>query len=142
MRSRAVLALLLVALAACGGSADHPSAASATATPPATAARPARAGADWPRFGYDAARTNAAPRGIAASRIGALGERRIALPGTVDSSPIYLAGVPVAGARHDVVVMTTTYGRTVALDAASGRQLWQFQPGSYRSVAGTAQITT
>ena len=38
--------------------------------------------------------------------------------------------------------MTTTYGRTLALDAASGRIVWVFTPSSYHSYAGTYQITT
>jgi hypothetical protein len=109
---------------------------------PATAA-PARARpGDWTRFGYDAARSSSAPRGISPSGVARLNERRVALPGTVDSSPILLAGVRVKGRRHDLLVMTTTYGRTVGLDARSGRVLWSFTPGSYGSVAGSAQITT
>jgi outer membrane protein assembly factor BamB len=148
MTLRTILVLGLLGLAACGGGADHPAAASATPTATATesdAPQPAQAAGardDWPRFGYDAARTSHAPHGIPASRVGGLQGRRVGLPGTVDSSPIYLSGVNVAGAKRNVIVMTTTYGRTVALDAASARQLWQFQPGSYRGVAGSAQITT
>jgi hypothetical protein len=152
MASRVLLAALLTALAAggCGGSggADPPPAPSATpsAAPSATAtaAPPAAASAqdDWNRFGYDAAKTSRAPRGIAPDRVAALRQRRIGLPGTVDSSPIFLAGVRVAGQQRDVIVMTTTYGRTLALDADSGRTLWQFTPSTYGDVAGSAQITT
>src|ERR1700744_5501295 len=98
---------LVCALAACGGR-PAPAVASRTATPSATAeakASPtataaAASAADWNRFGYDAQKTSDAPRGIAASAIGALHERRVSLPGTVDSSPIYLAGVTVHGSRH------------------------------------------
>src|SRR5205085_630111 len=57
-------------------------------------------------------------------------------------SPIYLSGVRVGGSTRDVIVMTTTYGRTLALDAASLKPLWQFQPAGYAHVAGTAQFTT
>src|SRR5690242_4537678 len=66
--------------------------------------------AGWSRFGYDASRANAAPRGIAASRVRELSTTRIALPGTVDSSPIYLRDVVVEGQRRDLLVMTTSYG--------------------------------
>jgi PQQ-like domain len=66
----------------------------------------------------------------------------VALPGTVDSSPILLAGVQVGGARRDLLVMTTTYGRTLGLDAHSGRILWRFEPASYSDVEGSPQITT
>jgi outer membrane protein assembly factor BamB len=115
--------------------------ADATASPAAAAKTPSSAN-DWTRFGYDAAKTSRAPRGIAAAKVAGLRERRIALPGTVDSSPIYLAGMRVAGKRRNVIVMTTTYGRTLALDAVSGKPLWRFTPSSYGSVAGSPQITT
>ena len=64
------------------------------------------------------------------------------LDGTVDSSPIYLHDVRVRGAIHDVFVVTTTYGRTEAIDAANGRVLWRYTPTGYSGWAGTAQITT
>lgn len=64
------------------------------------------------------------------------------MPGTVDSSPIYLHAVTVAGAAHDAIVLTTTYGRTLALDASRGSILWTFTPRDYSHAAGTAQITT
>ncbi len=99
---------------------------------------------DWPEFGLNAQRTSAstAATGITTANVGHLHRRQIALPGTVDSSPIYLHGVSVAGATHNVAVLTTTYGRTLALDADSGRILWVFTPPGYTRWAGTAQITT
>jgi hypothetical protein len=142
----AVLPVLALLVATCGG--DHragvpASSRTATATPtPAATATAAASAADWDRFGYDAQKTSDAPRGIAASAVGGLHERRIPLPGTVDSSPIYVANVTVGGTRRDVIVMSTTYGRTLALDAASGSTLWRFQPSSYGHVAGSPQIAT
>src|SRR5581483_9222716 len=107
---------------------------------------PALAGArpgDWTRFGYRADRRNAGPRvtGITAANAGALVRQQIDLGGTADSSPIHLGGVRVGGAKHDVFVVTTSYGVAIALDAASGAVLWRFTPATYASVAGTAQIT-
>src|SRR5690349_13971335 len=106
----AALAVLALLAAACGGADARPAGGAATraaqATPEATAtAAPARAAtpADWNRFGYDAQKTSAAPRGLAASAIGGLHQRRVPLPGTVDSSPIYLAGVTVGGHRRNVI---------------------------------------
>src|SRR3954447_22039536 len=145
----APLAVVAAAVAGCGNGSSppprSPATSTSTSTPTANATEATAAAPraqDWTRFGYDAQRTNAAPRGIAASEVPKLRERRVALPGTVDSSPIYLAGVRVAGKRRDVIVMTTTYGRTLALDAASAKPLWRVQPRGYASVAGTAQITT
>jgi hypothetical protein len=66
----------------------------------------------------------------------------VQLPGTVDSSAIYLKGVTVQGAAHDTLFVTTTYGITLAIDAHKGSILWQWKPSSYASLAGSAQITT
>jgi hypothetical protein len=66
----------------------------------------------------------------------------VRLDGTADSSPIYLHSVQVGGATHDVFFVTTIYGKTFAVDAASGNVLWRFTPPGYSSWAGSAQITT
>jgi outer membrane protein assembly factor BamB len=92
----------------------------------------APAAADWPEFGYDAARHNAAPAGIGAAQVGKLHRRTIDLDGTVDSSPIAIGGT---------IYVTTTYGRTEAIDAASGRVRWRYTPPTYASYAGSARIT-
>ncbi len=157
-----VLALTALAIAACGGGAAPASAPSASASsfaasssstqPPAagngttdngTTARAAAALQSWPEFGLDPQRSDAtnASTGISAANVGHLRRLRIALPGTVDSSPIYLHGVRVAGAVRDVVIVTTTYGKTLAIDASDGHILWTFTPPGYSSWAGSAQIT-
>jgi hypothetical protein len=102
-----------------------------------------RAGGDWTRFGYDAARHNAGPSrtGITARNVTKLARRRIGLPGTVDSSPIYLRGVRIGGGRHDAFFVTTSYGKTIAIDAGSGSILWTFTPSGYSSWAGSYRIT-
>jgi outer membrane protein assembly factor BamB len=97
---------------------------------------------DWPRFGYDTARHDAAPSaGITAANVSKLRHRTVRIDGMVDASPIYLHGVTVHGAKHDVFFFTTTYGKTEAMDASSGRILWRFTPPSYAQLAGSAQIT-
>src|SRR5262245_16431424 len=62
---------------------------------------------DWDRFGFDAARTNAGPRktGITAANVARIVQQQVALDGTADSSPIYLAGVTAGGGVHDVFVV-------------------------------------
>ena len=59
--------------------------------------------------------------------------RKVALDGTVDSSAIYLDGV---------LFVTTTYGKTEAIDAATDAVKWRFTPPGYSSWVGSAQITT
>ena len=113
-------------------------AAAATGSPTAT-----RVGGDWARFGYDAARSSSGPArtGITAASVRRLKRQRVTLDGTVDSSPIYLRGIRVEGRRHDVFVVTTTYGKTLAVDAADGRVLWEFTPPGYARWAGTYRFT-
>jgi hypothetical protein len=110
----------------------------------AGSANGAGSGHDWTRFGWSLSRSNAFPfaTGITAANVGSLRRRQVQLDGTADSSPIYLHGVTVNGKKHDVFFVTTTYGRTVAIDASSAAVLWRFTPPGYSSWAGTPQITT
>jgi outer membrane protein assembly factor BamB len=50
--------------------------------------------------------------------------------------------VRMAGRTRDVIVVTTSYGRTLALDAATGATLWTYSPSDIGSYQGSAQITT
>jgi len=90
---------------------------------------------DWPTFDYTPSRTGVNPNatGITAANVKSLGLRKVQLDGTVDSSPIYVNGL---------LVVTTTYGKTEAIDPSSGAVKWRFTPPGYSSWAGTAQITT
>jgi outer membrane protein assembly factor BamB len=131
MRAVLVAALLALGVAsACAGSRASEGAA-------------VRAGGDWTRFGYDAGRHNSGPArtGITAANLGRLRRQQVRLPGTVDSSPIYLRAVRVRGRHHDVFLVTTSYGKTIAVEAASGSRLWTFIPAGYASWAGSERIT-
>jgi len=70
---------------------------------------------------------------VTAANLKSLKLRKVTLDGTVDSSPIYL---------HGLFVVTTTYGRTEAIDASTGAVRWRFTPPGYASWAGSPQITT
>ena len=104
---------------------------------------PSRVGGAWTLFGYDSGRHNAGPRktGITAANIGRVRRQEVPLDGTVDASPIYLRAASVAGGTHDVFIVTTSYGKTIALDADSGSVLWRFTPQGYESWAGSYRIT-
>jgi PQQ-like domain len=110
----------------------------------ALAARTPAGGSDWPMAGFSPARPYSGPAvtGITRKNVGRLRRQQVPLPGTVDSMPIYLHDVNVAGKKRDVFFVTTTYGITLAVDAANGRILWRFTPPGYSSFAGSAQITT
>lgn len=101
------------------------------------------AGQDWTEFGGNAQSSSAsnAPTGITAKNVASLERRQVKLDGTVDSSAIYLHNVTVKGSSHDVFFVTTTYGKTIAVDAANGSILWEYTPSKYSSWEGTRQIT-
>src|SRR6516162_1864711 len=83
---------------------------------------------DWPRFGYDIARTSA-PRGstgLTVSSVASLRRTEIAIDGVVDASAIYLHAASVHGGLHNALFVTTTYGKTIAIDADSGTILWEY----------------
>jgi len=146
--SRPAITLALCALlSACGSSA--PAEVSAPTAPasviPDTAARTSGGRLlDWTEFGLDPRRSDASAlaTGITAGNVAHLRRVTVSLPGTVDSSPVYVHEALVAGATRSVVVVTTTYGRTLAIDARSGHTLWTFTPSGYSRWAGSAQITT
>lgn len=136
----AAVALLV---AGCGGherarTVTAPALPSETAT--ARAAAPARStapGPDWPMFGITPTRPNAfdRPTGVTRADVSHLSKAVVKLPGTVDSSPIVLRDVRVAGAKRDVAFATTTYGLTVAVDLDTAKLLWTFTPPGYKSFA-------
>jgi hypothetical protein len=132
-----LFAVAVLVLAACGGSGSNGGVAGAHKTL-------ASLGHDWTRFGWDARRSNDDPHatGITAANAGSLTRQQVHLPGTVDSSAIYLHGVSVSGATHDAFFVTTTYGITLAIDAANGKILWRWTPPHYSRWAGSEQITT
>jgi hypothetical protein len=145
----ALAALLAASLlvASCGGSSAAESSTPTVASdaiPRAQHASTAPTLLDWPEFGLDPQRSGVseASSGIRLAQLRHLRRRSVSLPGTVDSSPIYLHGAQVAGRSRNVLVVTTTYGKTVALDADSGQLLWTFTPGGYGRWAGSSQITT
>ncbi len=99
--------------------------------------------ADWPQFGYDVSSSGVYPgwTGIAPANIGSLTHRQVTLDGTVDASAIYLHAVTINGSPHDAFFVTTTYGKTLAIDADPGAVLWEFRPSSFAALTGGAQIT-
>jgi PQQ-like domain len=137
------LAACLLVVAGCGGGK------SATIDPSAvpTAASLAKVkipSGDWTQFNFDAQRSGVGPAatGLGPHNVGALRLRKVKLPGTVDSSAIELHAVNVRGRTHDAVFVTTTYGRTLAIDPGSGRIMWEFTPRDIKSYEGSGQITT
>lgn len=98
---------------------------------------------DWPMFGWDVGRSGApgAAMGVSAADLKTMPRQQVRIDGTVDASAIYLHGVTVKGAVHDVFFVTTTYGKTLAIDADLGTLLWEFTPAGYDSLKGSYRIT-
>src|SRR5262245_51845657 len=94
---RLALPLAAILVAACTTDASSGSTPSSQPTSQPTPATSTPAGPDstrWPLFGYDAARSNAfeGSTGIAATDLGRLRRQRVKIPGTADSSPIFVRG--------------------------------------------------
>ncbi|HEY2318535.1 MAG TPA: PQQ-binding-like beta-propeller repeat protein [Solirubrobacteraceae bacterium] len=149
---RGLLAGCALAAAACGGhdvsasSARSLSETTATATAATTApsAQPSAAAADWLQFGDDAQSSGAGPAdtGITAATAAGLRLREVRIDGVADSAAVQVSGVVVHRSRRDVIVVTTSYGRAIAIDAGTGRTLWEFHPAGVNSAPGNPQVTT
>src|SRR5580698_3029694 len=100
------------------------------------------AAGDWTQFGWDVASSGASTddTGITTANAASLQRRQVALDGTVDASAIYLHGIEVKGAQHDVFFVTTTYGKTIAIDADQGSVLWEYTPPQFAGWEGSRQI--
>ncbi|MGH9485413.1 MAG: hypothetical protein ACRD1F_10185, partial [Terriglobales bacterium] len=93
-----------------------------------TAAAQGALAQSWPMFGGNVQSTSAndRPTGITAANVRELTRHRVELDGLVDASAIYLHAAAIRGAPHDAIFVTTSYGRTLALDADSGDLLWEY----------------
>ena len=68
--------------------------------------------------------------------------QQVTIDGTVDASAIYLHNVQVNGAAHDVFFVTTTYGKTLAIDANDGSDTLGVHAVELQSAgSGSARIT-
>jgi hypothetical protein len=128
-------------LVACGSNAVGASASNSGSAPVALSAA---ARGDWTQFDDNAQRSGVGPAdtGISAGNLGQLTLRRVHLDGTVDSAPIELHAISVRGRSRDVIIVTTTYGKTIALDPGTGQRLWEFVPRGIAANEGTSQVTT
>jgi outer membrane protein assembly factor BamB len=93
---------------------------------------------DWLQFNGDAAHSghNTVETTLGASNVATLALKyQVALPAVADGAPVYLANITTSSGVKDLVFVTTKAGDTVALDAATGTQIWK---KSY--AAGTCKI--
>lgn len=132
----------VAALAACGSGAVAGALQGDVA--PSGARIAAAAAVDWRTFDFDARRDGVEPfsTGIGAGNLHSLRRRIVHIGGTVDSAAIELHGLRVGARVRDVIYVTTTYGRTLAIDPGTGTILWQFTPRDIGAYAGSSQVTT
>jgi PQQ-like domain len=131
------VAVLALSAACDRGKSSAPTTVPATTseTAPTTTEAPPSPSDGWTRFGYDAARSNSfpGPTVITADNVERLQRRQVHLPGTADSSAIF---VPPR-----LFVVTTSYGKAVGVDAETGTIRWTFAPDGIEHWEGTSQIT-
>jgi hypothetical protein len=127
-------------LVACGGDTGTSRHVGGSQLPGAATIRDS----DWPTFDYNAHRSGLGPyrTGITKGNLGRLKARIFHINGVADSSPIQAHAIKVHGHTHDIDVVTTTYGRTIAFDPGTGNRLWEYTPGDIGSYEGSHQITT
>ena len=99
---------------------------------------------DWTTFNHDVSRSgvSADPTGITAANVGSMQRQQVHLEGTVDASAIYLHAATIGGSPHNAFFVTTTYGKTIAIDADDGVVLWTYTPQGYASWDRTRRVTT
>jgi Immunoglobulin I-set domain/PQQ-like domain len=90
----------------------------------------AAAGTDVVTYKYDAMRTGQnlsesilTPSNVGSPTFGLL--RNLMVDGLVDAQPLYLSGLTMAGAVHNVVFIATEHDTVYAFDADTGVNLWQ-----------------
>jgi outer membrane protein assembly factor BamB len=131
-------------IVACGGHAVGASNAAGTSSPGPAGVAVATPSGDWREFDYNPQRTGAGPAatGITAGNLSRLSLRRVQIDGIADSSAIELHAITVGGAKHDLIAVTTSYGKTIAIDARTGAKLWEYDPSGVNATPGNPQVTT
>jgi hypothetical protein len=92
--------------------------------------KPAQLGTDVVTYKYDVMRTGQnltettlTPSNVSSPTFGLL--RNLVVDGLVDSQPLYLSGLTVLGASHNVVFVATENDSVYAFDSDTGASLWQ-----------------
>jgi hypothetical protein len=78
---------------------------------------------DVARTGLNANETTLTPQNVNQKQFGLI--RMLPADGKVDGEPLYLSGVTIGGAPHNVVYVVTENDSVYAYDAGTGTQLWK-----------------
>jgi outer membrane protein assembly factor BamB len=146
----AALLLVTVLAATCGGGGGMSSTTSPTQPPPSGSTTPTQA-TDVTTYKNDVSRTGQnvtesvlTLTNVNSTTFGLL--RFLSTDGKVDAQPLYLSGLSLQGATHNVVFVATENDSVYAFDADSGAKLWQATllgsgESPSDSVGGCSQIT-
>jgi outer membrane protein assembly factor BamB len=89
--------------------------------------------ADWPMVGQNPARTSYAANDAAIDKTNVASLSlawSVVLDGKVSAQPLFLGGVAIGGATHDVVIAASNQNSLYALDADAGTLLWNVNFGA------------
>jgi hypothetical protein len=89
--------------------------------------------ADWPQFGFDARHSGASAQetAIHAGNVASLHLLySVALPAAAGGAPVFLSHVSTPEGIKDLLFLTTADGRILARDAATGSNVWSWQPAN------------
>ncbi len=103
--------------------------------------------ANWLQFNFNAEHSgnNTEETKIGTGNVGKLHELyRVSLPDIADGAPVYLSDVHTRFGVVNVLYLTTKDGHIVALDAGTGKIIWEHQygPGKYKINNGYQAIYT
>jgi hypothetical protein len=124
MRAWWLVAPVCLALGASPAATGSAATARTTSAPAASTATSVPTATDWPQFGYSNQRPNTGPAS------------------TGITAAIELNDIRVNGRTRNVIVLSTSYGRTLALAAGDGAQLWEYSPSDIGTFAGSAYFTS
>jgi hypothetical protein len=127
MLRRSVSALAACCLAACNGGGSGSSASGSSAPPPPPPGAKAADVLTWhndvARTGQYLTETSLTLANVNSTSFGL--KAKWPVDGRVNAQPLFAASVPLAGAKHDLVIAATEHDTVYALDASTGTVLWQ-----------------
>jgi outer membrane protein assembly factor BamB len=121
----------------------HPSLRTLGVAVAATLAASTADAADWMQFGYDAAHTGFNPdeAAISAANVASLTTLyHVDLPASVDSAPVYLSNVETPGGTKNLLFALSQNGRLMAIDAASGSEVWHAETSGNQPTTASPAI--
>ncbi len=128
LRARTVAQLTFVFLASCGGGGGTPATSTGGGTQPGGVSQPTQPTDvttyknDVSRSGLNPTESVLTPSNVNATSFGL--QRFLSTDGKVDAQPLYLSGLALQGASHDVLFVVTENDTVYAFDAATGATLW------------------